>query len=117
MFSTRLAFLCMVGMLVLFPAWADEDDNIQQGMQAMENKDYEKAISLFSQAIALNPEEPSSFVWRGIAYNGKKEYDKAITDFNKAIQLDPNNPHAFYNRGNTFRDKEQYDDAIADFNE
>jgi tetratricopeptide (TPR) repeat protein len=77
-------------------------------------KDYDKAISDFTEAIRLDPNYAQSYNNRGIAYAGNKEYDKAISDFTEAIRLNPNYAESYFNRGNAY--DEEYDKAISDYN-
>ena len=42
-------------------------------------------------ALAINPQFPNAYLWRGMAEGNKKAYDKADADFREAIKLDPKN--------------------------
>ena len=81
--------------------------------------DYDRAISDFDKAIALDtlkgPRKAWPFNNRGNANNGKGQYDRAIVDFNKAIGLHPGYAFAYFNRGNAYQNKRLYDRAVADF--
>jgi len=81
------------------------------------DKDYEKAILEFTEAIRLDPHFVLAYNMRGRAYDVVKQYDDAINDFTEAIRLDPSFDSAYHNRGLVYDDLEQYDKAIADFNE
>ena len=83
----------------------------------MEQKEYDKAIADYNEAIRLDPKDASTLYSRGYAWDAKKEYDKAIADYNEAIRLDPKSVSAFYNRGHSWENKKEYDKAIADYNE
>jgi Tetratricopeptide repeat len=62
-----------------------------------DNKEYDKAIADYSEAIRLEPTHGAAFIGRGIAYTGNKKYDKAISDFSEAIRLDPSSAYAYSN--------------------
>ena len=80
-------------------------------------KEYDRAIEDYNQALKLNPKLVAAFNNRGIAYGNKGEYDRAIADYNQALKLNPRFAQAFYNRGIAYNYKKEYDRAIADFNQ
>ncbi|KZT13111.1 uncharacterized protein LAESUDRAFT_30060 [Laetiporus sulphureus 93-53] len=51
-----------------------------QGNKAFQAKDYDKAIDLFSQAIALDPNNFVLFSNRSAAKAGKRQYAAALED-------------------------------------
>ena len=77
---------------------------------------YNDAITHYTAAIALNPENAGVYSNRGAAYAGKSDFDAAIADFNKAIALDPENAQLYSNRGNAYRNIGDFAAAIADYN-
>ena len=72
--------------------------SFDQGAKAMSEKDYDKAISFFSEAIASNPQNTRAYNERGVAHSRKGEFDQAISDFTETIRLDPTYALAYYNR-------------------
>ena len=72
---------------------------INQGVTDANSGDYNKAVTTFSEAIKLDPENGIGFGNRGLAYAKKDNFDQAIADFNEAIRLNPNDARAFCNRG------------------
>jgi tetratricopeptide (TPR) repeat protein len=63
-------------------------------------KDYQRAIADFNEAIRLKGSKHGIFVWtvyqnRGYAYYRDGDNDRAIADFSQAIRLYPNNPAPF----------------------
>jgi tetratricopeptide (TPR) repeat protein len=89
----------------------------RQGATASNDRDYDRAIALFSEAIQLAPDYASAFSSRGLAYSKKGDVDRAISDYNEAIRLDPHNSLAFSNRGIAYSKKGDVDRAISDYNE
>jgi len=91
------------------------------GLDFYRKKDYDHAISEYTDAIKLDPNNDfanaSVYYYRGLAYRYKKEYDQAIRDFNRAILLNPIRANAYYHRGIAYFHKDEYDNAIRDFNE
>lgn len=72
-----------------------------------------KAISLFSKAIELAPDDPEIYANRGSCYHEQGEYDLAFADYNTAIEIDEECKQAYINRSITY-DKlfEKEDDKI-----
>jgi tetratricopeptide (TPR) repeat protein len=91
------------------------------GLDFYKKKDYDQAISQYTQAINLDPyndfANASIYYDRGLAYRYNKEYDQAIRDFNRAILLNPVRANAYYHRGIAHYHKDEYDNAIRDFDE
>jgi len=50
------------------------------GNKAFSAKEYDKAIDLFSQALALDPKNHVLWSNRSAAKAGKKDYDAALSD-------------------------------------
>src|SRR5215831_370604 len=72
---------------------------VSQGDISAGNRDYDRAIAEYSEAIRLDPKNPNAFSNRGNAYGNKGDYDRALSDYNEAIRLDPQFAIAFNNRG------------------
>jgi Tfp pilus assembly protein PilF len=86
----------------------------QNGREAVERSDYDKAIAEFTQAIKLVPNYANAYYMRAYAYIDKGDYDKAIADSNEAIRLNPNYALAYHERAFAYINKGNYDKAIAD---
>jgi Tfp pilus assembly protein PilF len=63
---------------------------------------YDIAISYFTKASNMDPENIHNLNKRAMAYFVLQEYNKAILDLDKVIQLDPSNSLAHYNKGITY---------------
>ena len=94
---------------------ASADEYSSRGMAALDEGDYEQAISYCTKAIELKPSDPAVYYYRGRAYEGNELYDKAISDYTKAIELDPNLAPLYDNRAGSYYYKGQYQQAIADY--
>ena len=57
------------------------------GVQLFNEKEYEKSIKKFSEAIDLKSEESLHFNLRGWAYYYLQQYDKALEDAHKPIRV------------------------------
>jgi tetratricopeptide (TPR) repeat protein len=107
-----------VALLASTPTPTTEGDAqaaYNRGLAYYNNKDYNKAISDYTEAIRLKRDYAFYYNDRGKAYNGKKDYDKAISDYTEAIRLDPNNTFYYDNRGDAYQSQGKPDKAKADF--
>ncbi len=99
-------------------------DAYQQGYTAYKERDYDKAIVNFSEAIEQEPTHARAIVNRGNARYNLKDYEGAVTDYSQALKIKPNQIKALVNRGNArymlaeySNDPDQeYNLAIADYN-
>jgi len=89
---------------------------LDEGLALYYKGDYDGAIRLYNEALALYPDYADAYISRGNAYDAKGEHDKAIADFNKALELNPNYAEVYNNRGTAYGNKGDYDKAIADYN-
>jgi tetratricopeptide (TPR) repeat protein len=80
-------------------------DAIKQGNEAINSRDFNKAIATYSEAIRLNPTYADAFYNRGLAYEKKGDTDRHIADSSEAIRLNPTYANAFNSRGLLMRKK------------
>jgi tetratricopeptide (TPR) repeat protein len=78
-------------------------------------KQYGRAESDYSQAIALNPDQAQYYVSRGRARASLKRYRQALADFDQVVRLKPNYVPGILYRGLTRAMLRQYRGAVADF--
>ncbi len=58
-----------------------------------------QAITDYTQAIAINPNDANAYYMRGISRRDLKDYQGAISDYSKAIEIYPEDAFAYRNRG------------------
>ncbi|MFW5793309.1 MAG: tetratricopeptide repeat protein [Bacteroidota bacterium] len=88
----------------------------REGVQKGVNKNYDEAISLFSEAIELNPIYAEAFLYRGLALNEIRDFESAIKDFTICIELDPEfSDQAHFFRGVAKVQEGKYNSAIQDY--
>jgi tetratricopeptide (TPR) repeat protein len=88
-----------------------------RGSAYLQLADYERAITDYDRAVALNPDDAEVYNNRGTAYAEQGQYERAIADFDQAIALKPNDAEAHNNRGLAYANLGQYQRAIADFDQ
>jgi tetratricopeptide (TPR) repeat protein len=109
--------LVIVGLWWAYRPTRDAFYYVNRGMAWSNNKDYDKAIEDYDEAIRLDPKDAWAFLFRGNAWLNKNKYDKAIADYDEAIRLDLKETTAFHNRGIAWFNKSDNDKAIQDFDE
>jgi tetratricopeptide (TPR) repeat protein len=96
------------------PAWAGGSDDVKAGRAAFDERNYDKAIRLFTKAIEIEPKAAFAYINRGYAWEKKGNYDKGIADLTKAIEINPMFADAYFNRAYAWYGKGDSDKAIAD---
>jgi len=95
---------------------ADRSEALRlRGRQYRSTGNYDKAITEFTEALELDPQNGSAFAGRGETYRLMGRWNEALADLTRSIDLDPNDSWTVACRGLTFRGMGRYDDALADF--
>lgn len=84
------------------------DDNVSKG-------EIEFALTNYNKAAELNPENPSIYLNRALAFYKKKDYEKAIADYDKVIEINPKEVLAYSSRANSYEKLGNTDKAVADY--
>ncbi|MDR1419898.1 MAG: tetratricopeptide repeat protein [Treponema sp.] len=87
----------------------------QQGVKLKQQKDYDRAIELFTTALDEYPDSTMIIGIRGSTYYNKGEKEKALADYTRLIDLMPERPDGWNSRGNLYHELGEYDKAIADY--
>jgi tetratricopeptide (TPR) repeat protein len=93
----------------------EADELYKKGEESFKKMDYDQAITEFTEAIRLDPNNDNAYYYRAFAYGQKGDYDHAIADYDKAIQIDPKHWGWYSARGNMYATIEEYDRALADY--
>lgn len=59
------------------------------GLVMADSGDHEKAITLHTKAIGIDPSVPSAWMNRASAHEGQERWDEAIADYTQRIELHP----------------------------
>ncbi|KAF8204836.1 activator of Hsp70 and Hsp90 chaperone [Pholiota molesta] len=84
-----------------------------QGNKAFAAKDYDKAIDLFTQAIAIDPKNHVLWSNRSAAHTGKREYDAALADADECVKVNPTWAKGYARKGAALHGLRKYDEAIT----
>ncbi|KAJ0232494.1 Outer envelope protein 64 [Hirschfeldia incana] len=95
----------------------EESDEIakEKGNQAFKEKQWQKAIGLYSEAIKLNDKNGTYYSNRAAAYLELGSFRQAEADCTKALSLDKKNIKAYLRRGTAREMLGNFKEAIDDF--
>ncbi|KAJ8462951.1 hypothetical protein ONZ45_g17748 [Pleurotus djamor] len=96
---------------------ADSNALKDAGNKAFAAKDWDKAIDLFTQAIAIDPKNHVLFSNRSAAKAGKKQWEAALEDAEQCVTLNPTWSKGYARKGAALHGARRYDDAIAAYEE
>lgn len=88
-----------------------------QGNKAFAAKDWDKAIDLFSQAIAIDPQNHVLWSNRSAAKAGKKDWTGALTDAEECVKLNPSWSKGYARKGAALHGARKFEEAIATYEE
>lgn len=113
-----LIIITMFSFITIHAQTAEDFTSI--ALEKFFNKDYQGAIVAYNKAISLNPEDLSSYFYRGLCKDGILDHNGAILDFNKVIQSE-SDPYmmslAFHARGFSKYSLQDIRGALLDFSE
>ena len=76
---------------------------------------YDIAIELYSKAIELDPQQPTYYGNRSIAYLRRELFGSALNDANEAIRLDPAYVKAYFRRASANMALGKFKLALKDY--
>lgn len=96
----------------------DEDFHYGIASQAVEffaEGDYEKALTYYSRAIKVAPDEADYYASRGLTHEKLGNYDAAIKDYRTALFKDANFIVNHYRIGNIYYKQKLFEESIASY--
>ena len=112
----RKIFLSVIVLLAFSISAFAQDDLEIQAEEATKQRDFNKAIELYTQMIEKNEKVVTAHFERGMLYVYVQEYQKAVDDMDYVIEKRPDNADAWNLRGLIYSYKPDYDKSIADYN-
>ncbi len=91
------------------------NDLLKENKTYVDAKQYDQAIAVMEQAVALDQTHDVLFANLAQDYDGAKQYDKAVDAYQKAIALSPNDAGYVINLGNELLKAGKTDEANAAF--
>jgi tetratricopeptide (TPR) repeat protein len=91
-------------------------DATRDGDREAGEKNFDKAIEKYSQAVSFDSSHADAYNGRGRVYLETRQFDEALADFDKAITLKEDNADAYIGRGNVYWQKRDFANALAAYN-
>ncbi|WP_170418666.1 tetratricopeptide repeat protein [Ruegeria atlantica] len=88
-----------------------------RGWAYCRDKQYDEAISDYTNALVLFPNHPQSTLWRAIAYYAEGDVQSAETAYEKALSLAPNSTDALFHKAKFDQDQGNTSAAIQGLEE
>ncbi len=86
------------------------------GMDMMEQDDFENAILKFKKAIEIDPNFAFSWDNLGVSYRKSNQYEEAIEAYKKSLEINPEGRMPLMNIAVTYNLKKEFDLAIIYYN-
>lgn len=91
------------------------DSHFKEGVKFEHQKEYQKAIFCYSQAIKCDPSNSEAYFARGNVHDDLGNYLNAINDYSQHIKLSEGSFKGFNNRALVYVKLEQDENAISDY--
>jgi tetratricopeptide (TPR) repeat protein len=92
------------------------DTYYDEGIQQLNNGNYEQAIESFSKALRLSLGDLADvLLQRGLAYASMGDYVRALADMDASLEQDSRRMETYNERGNVLRFLERFREALQDF--
>ncbi|KAK2523409.1 hypothetical protein Q9966_012065 [Columba livia] len=88
-----------------------------RGTEAAQQGRYAEAVTAFSEAVRLNPQEHRLFGNRSYCYEKLQRYEEALGDAMAALRLQPGWPKGLFRKGKALRGLQRYAEAASAFEE
>ncbi|MDJ1177734.1 tetratricopeptide repeat protein [Roseofilum sp. BLCC_M91] len=99
----------------LQPMTTEAQELFYQGNALYEKKQYNQALSLWDQALAVKPDFYQVWTNRGVALNQLKRYEEALGSYDQALAIKSDYDMAWSNRGVALRNLGRYQEALDSY--
>jgi serine/threonine protein kinase/Flp pilus assembly protein TadD len=94
------------------PAAPQVGEFVKQADRAREAGQFQKAIELYDQAIAVNPKLAEAHWGRCYSLNSLQQPDDAIAACNQALAINPDYPEAMWSKGSALDQKQRFNESL-----
>ncbi|MBI9075536.1 MAG: SPOR domain-containing protein [Desulfatibacillum sp.] len=115
--AVAIAFF-VVGLTPLTSWSADKSQAgalLDKGLMAYDAKQYDQAIDIWTESLAVDPSQHKVYFNRGMAWFKLGQNPKALADFTQAIEKNPDYAAAYTSRGYLWNKIGEYEKAKGDF--
>lgn len=84
----------------------------EEGNNAYKNKEYTKAINLYTKAIQSDPTDPNFYSNRGLCHFNLGNYSECIKDCDKAIKYSPSFVKAYRKKSSALAHQLRFSEAV-----
>lgn len=116
MLNMKFLIVCLLCAGSVIAVAQNADSVLQEGIKQHNQKDYRRAVALYTQAIGLGHDIYVAYYNRSVCYIQLKEIDSALFDVRKALFLQPNDTSALYVLATAYAHLEKYDSALVTLN-
>lgn len=85
---------------------------MDKALELFDKKQYQQAITVLTEAIALDSKNSDAYYYRAMVYDALKKYQPAINDYKKALQYNPQMIIANYSIAVDYDYLAQYSNAL-----
>jgi tetratricopeptide (TPR) repeat protein len=109
-----LALLACGGLTVRIGQASEAEQHYQAGNKLRDQRQFEKAIAEYDEALRLDPKLAIAYNNRGGAYDNLGQHQRAIQDLDEALRLDPKLAEAYATRAAAYAVLRKYEEAERD---
>ena len=85
---------------------------MDEGLQHLENKDYDNALKLFDKAIQLNPNSPVPHNYKGNVFFKLQKFEEAIECYDEALKINPKYFDVLKDKGLSLHNLGKYEETM-----
>jgi len=93
----------------------DADEYKRLGNEALKEGSLNRAVEMYSKAIAMHKRSPIYFASRALAHLKLENFGSALNDASEAVAIDPMYLKGYYRRGSALKALGKLEEAKADF--
>lgn len=94
----------------------EEPTTYKRAFAAEQQKDYTKALKLYSSGLTEKPDDPDMWSGRGRVLTHEGQFVRAESDIRKALELSPGNKKVLLDLAALFYYKKDYEEAVKQYN-
>jgi TolA-binding protein len=109
-------FFLFLLTIFLLSGCKSAEDYFSEGLDKSSDGNFKAALTVFNQAISMNPFFKDAYIQLGICHEYLNQHDSAIRTYEKLLLLYPDNTAASYYTGVCKFRQKKYEEAIAFYN-